>query len=150
MTWVRVDGFDRLFSSLLLSDGWNKPGKIHWQLDKEGHLNFGVNSGPRLRSPVVLNPSKLGLWSNLATVFDANGRSITHYVDGQAVSSCEISSEVRVEVEWAEIGNWDFPLPTDPEPIRNLNGRMDEFILFNRALDAREIRTIFEAGKPDS
>lgn len=150
MTWVRVDGFDRLFSSLLLSDGWDKPGVSHWQLEQGGHLKFGINSGPKHRSPAVLSPSKLGLWTNLATVMDAGNRSITHYVDGQAVSNCEIPSGVRAEVGWAEIGNWDFPLPSDSEPIRNLNGRMDEFILFSRALDAREIRAMYEAGKPDS
>jgi hypothetical protein len=148
MTWVRVDGFDRHFSSLLLCDGWDKPGKLHWQLEEGGHIKFGVNSGPNLRSAAILGYGDLGLWAHLASVFDGETRFIAHYMDGREVSRNEIPPGVYVEVGWGEIGNWSFP--TDNEPVRNLNGRMDEFILFDQALDGREIRAIYEAGKPES
>jgi Concanavalin A-like lectin/glucanases superfamily/FecR protein len=150
MTWVRVDAFDRRFSSLLLSDGgWNKPGIMHWQLDREGYLKFGLNKDLNYRSPSVFDDAKLGLWTHLATVFDGQAGSITHFVDGRQVGTRVHGSEARAEIGWADIGNWDVPPPSDSEPIRNFNGRMDEFILFNQALDRDEIRAIFEVGKPD-
>jgi hypothetical protein len=33
--------------------------------------------------------------------------------------------------------------------IRNFSGAMDEFCLFNRALDGAEIRTLYTEGRPD-
>ena len=35
-------------------------------------------------------------------------------------------------------------------PIRSLNGRMDEFGIFARAMSEDEIRDMYEAGKPGS
>jgi hypothetical protein len=48
-----------------------------------------------------------------------------------------------------EIGNWTPRLDDPMEPIRNFNGRMDEFALFGRALSAREIQQCYKASRPD-
>jgi hypothetical protein len=154
MAWVRVDGFDRTFSSLLLSDGWQERGKMHWQLDNEGHLILDIScwpeKGPRLQSPTILGRESLGLWTNLTTVFDGRARAMVHYIDGREVSRRETPRGVTVRLGWAEIGNWNSPLPGGGDPIRNLNGRMDEFILFNQPLEAKEIQAMVEIGKPGS
>ena len=73
-----------------------------------------------------------------------------HYVNGREISRETFPWMAPVELGWAEIGNWRFPTSDDLYPIRNLNGRIDEFILFDRAIDAAEIRAIFGAGKPGS
>jgi hypothetical protein len=47
-----------------------------------------------------------------------------------------------------EIGNWT-PSGGDPiEPIRAFNGRMDEFLVFSRALHAEEIARLWATGRP--
>ena len=46
--------------------------------------------------------------------------------------------------------NWNakgFP-KDDPFMIRNFSGAIDEFLLFNRALDGEGIRTLYAQGKP--
>ena len=147
MVWVRVDGFDRKLSSLLLSDNWDTPGKLHWQLHDGGYLRFSVKDGPEHDTPVILGLGQLGLWTHLVTVLDPKDQSVIHYMNGRIVSSRTVSAW-PVKIGWAEIGNWSHPRPSDTEIIRNLNGRIDEFILFNQALAAPEIQAMFEIGKP--
>ncbi len=54
--------------------------------------------------------------------------------------------------ECASIGNYSDPPSTEVTDrlIRNLNGRIDEFIIFDHALDDQEVRSIYEVGKPTS
>jgi hypothetical protein len=41
------------------------------------------------------------------------------------------------------------PTPHHRFPIRNLNGSLDEFMIYKAALSADEIRQLYEVGKPD-
>ena len=34
-------------------------------------------------------------------------------------------------------------------PIRNFNGRIDEFLIYQAALSPTEIQALFESGKPE-
>lgn len=156
MTWVRIDDFDHRLNSLLLSDGWNVPGEIHWELRGDGSIMFALRDGSPpgnmlFGTPAVLGSSRLGLWTHLATVFDPRNERMTTFVNGKAVANREVRSDRRANIGWANIGNWSNPPPTDPAEllVRNLNGRIDEFIIFNHALDNDEIRSIYEAGNPD-
>jgi hypothetical protein len=157
MTWVRVDDYDHRLNSLLLADGWGIPGEVHWELNGKGSLIFAARESPPrgniiFESPVVIGPSQLGLWTHLATVFSPASKTITTYVNGAAVAHRDVRQDFQVKIGWANIGNWSNPPPNDrPEDlVRNLNGRIDEFIIFGEALDAREILSIYEAGKPTS
>jgi hypothetical protein len=49
----------------------------------------------------------------------------------------------------SELGNWGLPTLDHRFPIRNLNGRIDEFAIYSTALSAAEIRAMFEAGRPE-
>ena len=151
MTWVRVDYFDNRLNALLLSDGW-EPHELHWELDGKGILIFALKNGARCDSPVVLGENQLGLWTHLATVYAPARRSLAHYVNGREVKRIRIPATGRVLIGSANLGNY-----TDPPPdvrsdrvIRNLNGRIDEFVIFDQALDAEEIQAIYDVGKPAS
>ena len=39
-------------------------------------------------------------------------------------------------------------MPLNVYAVRNLNGRMDEFALFGKALAADEIRELYQVGAP--
>ena len=55
----------------------------------------------------------------------------------------------KIRIGAASIGNWSEPERNDPHfAVRNLNGSIDEFILFNAALSAAEIDQLYQAGKP--
>ncbi|QDT80306.1 FecR protein [Gimesia maris] len=151
MAWVRIEGFDRWLSSLMLTDGYND-GNPHWQLSDKGEMILGVKTGPGKNyfSPVVLQPTDLGRWIFLVTVYDHQKQEVVHYLDGVAVSHHEIENSIPLVIGPAEIGNWRPQEHSGAHSIRSLNGRLDEFALFGRALSADEILQLYQSGKPNS
>jgi hypothetical protein len=148
--WVRVDGFDRWLSSLLLTDGHNL-GEVHWQFTETGQLLLGVkaelNESQEYLTDTVLRPVDLGRWVHLACVYDAPNEEVVHYVDGRRVSTIPIILHTPLRFGAAEIGNW-VPEDLSDHRIRSLNGRMDEFVLLKTTSSDEEIRAMYEAGRP--
>ena len=77
---------------------------------------------------------------------------VTHYLNGELLSREAIPEEYLVEpvtIGNASIGNWGDPIRDEPRfAVRNLNGSMDEFALFEAALSADEITELYDHGKP--
>ena len=150
--WLRIEGFERWLSSLMLTDG-HEMGEVHWQMTDLGQLMLGVKAETEhshdFYSPSVIGPLDLGRWVHIACVYNGDERYVSHYVDGEEVSRETIRRDTTLRIGPAEIGNW---VPQDmlDYRIRSLNGRLDEFILFERALAPAEIKTIYEDGKPQS
>ena len=152
--WVRVQGLDRQFNSLFMSDGF-EAGTAHWLIRKDGVLGLtaiGAGSGNYqiCASPPVLALDQFGIWLHLAVVLDGNEKRVVQYVNGLPVSEKPLKINPPFRVGAAELGNWNasgFP-DNDPSLIRNFSGAMDEFCLFSRALNASEIRALHSAGKP--
>ena len=152
--WVRVQGLDRQFNSLFMSDGF-EAGTLHWLIRKDGVLGLtAINSGPGdaqiVASPPVLALDQFGIWLHLAVVLDGNEKRVVQYLNGLPVSEKLLKINPPFRIGAAELGNWNasgFP-DNDPSLIRNFSGAMDEFCLFSRALNASEIRALHSAGKP--
>ncbi|HEX8912408.1 MAG TPA: LamG-like jellyroll fold domain-containing protein [Humisphaera sp.] len=146
---VRVHGTDRKFNSILMSDAFN-PGAVHWQILNDGRVRLGIAGGGKLGhadydSPVVFGPERLGRWTQLAVVFDAAAKRVTHYVDGRPVSRADARFVVPLRIGPAELGNWN-PWPrSDSAPIRNFSGRMDDFAIYRRAMTDAEVERIHRA-----
>lgn len=160
MSWVKIDSLDRLFNSLFLTDG-HEQYEPHWQILNDGRMFFSVKAhsekGKKDKhisySPPIWTPEKSGQWMHLATVYDGKAFTATHYVNGKAVSIDSIKKGLQadcVKIGTASIGNWSQPrYKNSPEfAVRNLNGTMDEFILFSAPLSAGEINKLYEEGKP--
>lgn len=160
---MRIEALEHRFNSLLLTDGFDE-GEVHWQLTETGQLELsvrlvGANSTtkgePRrswYRSPSLFTAVDLGRWVHLATVFDRDGQTVRHYLDGELVSTEPIVPHPLLRIGSAHIGNWD-PLqlmdPKRPETwVRSLNGRVDEFLVIGRALTDRKIRDAYRNGRP--
>lgn len=160
--WARVDGLDRHYNALFLTDGYGI-GEPHWQIYEDGRLMFSLMAPPDPAhppsqhnqiyfSPVLFNRANTGRWHHLAVTYDNQSGAAVQYFDG-----AEVSREVHrfhqpgrpISFGGCEIGNWGIPVPNHAFPIRNLNGRIDEFALYAAALDAGEIRAMFEAGRPE-
>lgn len=159
--WVKIDSLDRWYNSLFLTDNYNQ-GEPHWQILDTGQLFFSVrvsseaNKGPEHRevlSPAFWNPSMSGQWLHLATTYDVEHRTVTHYLNGEVLSE-ELIPERQIAQTTrfgrSTIGNWSQPQrPADQEfAIRNLNGSIDEFVLLSGSLSSDEIREIYDHGKP--
>ncbi len=163
--WARIDSLDRWYNSLFLTDGYNQ-GEPHWQILDTGQLFFSVRhkrdgsggkefKGPthqEIVSPTFWNPSMSGRWIHLATTYNANDGTITHFLDGEMLHQEKLPANLVVEktrIGAASIGNWSIPLKPDAEyAVRNLNGSIDEFIIMSSALSAEEVKEIYENGKP--
>ncbi len=136
MAWVRIDGFDRELNSLMLSDNW-APGGVHWQFTREGELILGTkreSDHGHFQSPPVLNQSHLGHWIQLAVSYNANSKHVAHFLNGEPVWEEEMEHHIPISVPRGELGNWKTDYKQSGNNIRNLNGRMDEFVVFSRAL----------------
>lgn len=151
MAWVRIEGFDRWLSSLILTDGYNS-GNPHWQLSDKGEIILGIKEGggKNYFSPVVLKPTDLGRWIFLVTVYDHQKQEVVHYLDGLPVSHHRLENPIPLVIGPAEIGNWRPQKHTGTHSIRSLNGRLDEFALLGRALSAKDIFELYQSGKPNS
>lgn len=145
MAWVRVDSLP-LDHNALLSMSPGEVGEVHWKLDQSGRLLLGLRALPelefesweRLESPQVVTPNDFGRWMHLATVIDGEAREMRHYVNGQEVAKATLKRPVPVRLGLTNLGNCDW-ITTDYKPVRNFNGRIDEFAMFGRALTASEI-----------
>ncbi|EGF27952.1 LamG-like jellyroll fold domain-containing protein [Rhodopirellula baltica] len=149
--WVRVDGLDRLLSSLLLTDGWDE-GEVHWQFDRSGQLGLSVGQVPGVAwryTPPLVDLTTLGQWIHVASVFDGSTQTVRHYFNGGRVP-CEgdLRYDGPIRIGDAELCNWGRPVDQNSHAIRNFNGRMDEFLMLSDALDEAEIMEIYHAGNP--
>ncbi|MFO0810715.1 MAG: LamG-like jellyroll fold domain-containing protein [Gemmataceae bacterium] len=150
--WVRFDALDHVYSGLLMTDRWGD-GSVHWQCDNAGTLYLNVKHSQgndnRTRTGRVLGADVLGQWTHVAVTFDDQAGTITHYVNGRPVGTFDIVFTTPLRINAAEIGNYGSPfLAQTKSPIRNLNGRMDEFAIFDAALSEGEIAELYRAGRP--
>jgi hypothetical protein len=134
----------------MLTDGWTS-GSVHWQITQAGAVRLGIHGDKQsfdYDTPVIFEPAQLGRWINLCTVYDRDAREVTHYVDGRPLRKLPLKFDTQLRLGAVELGNWGVPLKENTYSIRNLNGRMDEFALFGKALGADEIRGLYEVGAP--
>jgi hypothetical protein len=155
MAWLRLDGLGHNLNSLVMA-GNARAGELQWQLLQTGEILFGkrVRDGwgegnmENFRTSPALMPEQMGLWMQLAVVYDLPSRSVRAYLNGQPVFNQEIKVITPIIFDSLEVGNWTPQLGQPIEPIRNFNGRMDEFMILGRALSAQEIATAYRAGRP--
>jgi len=159
--WARLDGIDRKYSALLLTDGYD-PGEPHWQIFENGSLMFSIAypnpAKPETKrnqiyySPPIFAPANSGRWQQIAVTYENLTGTVIQYVNGR-----EVSREVNpfhqpgrpIVFGACELGNWGLPTASHNFPIRNLNGAIDEFLLYQAALSGAEIAQLYEAGKSE-
>jgi ferric-dicitrate binding protein FerR (iron transport regulator) len=150
--WVRLDRLGAPYQSLLHTDGWesSKPGQVHWMVTRHATMRLALRGNtlaagsdetegyPDSRTQVL---PELGRWVHLATVYDANTRTVRFYHNGRFDKETRQAIAHPARLGPARIGNWD-------RQVRMLSGRVDELLLLGRALSDAEIRALFEAGNP--
>ncbi|MFZ5833435.1 MAG: LamG-like jellyroll fold domain-containing protein, partial [Planctomycetota bacterium] len=162
-------------NALLMTDGY-EPGEPHWQLAQDGRLMLSVMAGKEedvrdrsekddwvvwhepwhkvYYSPPVWDLCDSGRWIHLASVYDPEARVVRHYVDGRETIRHRIEARHLVKtirLGNAEIGNWGQPYRKRPEfAVRNLNGVVDEVLLFQAALSGEEIANMYQIGAPEA
>ncbi|MCC9655942.1 LamG-like jellyroll fold domain-containing protein [Rhodopirellula halodulae] len=151
--WVRLEQIRPVNQALLLTDTF-EDWQPHWQISRLGTINFGLGHQDKsirrqirsLSEPFV-DRDLLGQWFHVATTYNSHEQRVRHYVNGQLNSRHELPFAEPLRFGTAELGNWLKPRETGDEPIRNLSGRIDEFMLFRRELSADEIATMTTIGR---
>lgn len=144
--WVRVNGLDRAFNSLFMSEGWSDR-KIHWQITREGKVRMGIAGRPGVGhtdndSPVLFTPERFGRWMHLAAIVDPQKKEVRHYADGSLIGRVPLKDTSPLKIGMAELGNWNDGRGTGGVAIRHLSGAMDEFALWDRVLTDAEIAAL--------
>lgn len=140
---VRINGLDRAFNSLFMSEGWGER-KVHWQITRDGKIRLGV-AGPTSKghtdydTPVFFTPERFGRWMHLAVVFDPVAKQVRHFANGTLLARLPLKDASPLKIGIAELGNWNDRRSTGVA-IRHLSGTMDEFALWDRVLSDEEIK----------
>ena len=155
--WVRIEGLEHRYNSLMLTDGFDK-GEVHWQITDTTQVELSVFLGPKAKprngaldrdylSPKLFAPSDLGCWVHLATVYDSQKRVVTHYRDGEPVAALPIVDHTTLRIGHAQIGNWNAATGLGPT-VRSFNGLIDELLIIARPLSLAEVQQMASIGKP--
>lgn len=155
LTWIRLDAIDRSYSALMMS-GDAAVGELQWQFRNTGQILFGKRKIAgwgfgkifAADSPQVLTPQRCGSWMQVAFVYDSRAKTLSHYLDGQRISTNAMIVDPPLTTRALEIGNWTPTVGEPMDPIRAFNGRMDEFVVLSRAMRPEEIQRHWEAGRP--
>ena len=171
--WVKLDSLEHVYNALFMSDGYEN-GELHWSIRNDGRLMFSVMVDETWKSrqyneieqgfvesaglakvyftEPIWDVSNSGQWFHLAAVYDPASRRVEQYVNGQQLSSEEILDRFYIDtlrIGPAEIGNWGQPFRKTPWfAVRNLNGTIDELAIYDAALQAGEVSSLYEQGKP--
>ncbi len=127
---VKRTGFDYASYTLFL---WNTNGAVQAYAD--------VEESPRLNSTGMVLP---GSWYHLAVVYDGTAASMSIYVNG-ALSSQQttgVVSSLRADTTPVRIGD----LPDGGNTLAS--GKIDEVVIWSRALGAAEIQALATATGP--
>ncbi|MEN6448983.1 MAG: LamG-like jellyroll fold domain-containing protein [Thermoguttaceae bacterium] len=150
--WVRIDALSKSFNSLLVSDGWGRPGQTHWQLSKDGMMMFSAvdarDAGVEVRSPrPVLGNADFGQWRFLAVTCDRATGKVRFYADGEPAGEQSFAASRSATFQFgpAMIGCWnDWQEP--PANDRTLSGCVEELMVFRAVLSETEIRQLNGRG----
>jgi ferric-dicitrate binding protein FerR (iron transport regulator) len=166
MAWVRVDSLPDHPQGLVMGDGL-ATGDVQWYIGSAGELGMGVHIGKAgdpagwrfHQTPPLFTSDNLGVWVCLTSVYDNTTDTVTHYFNGQPVSSDRIGVRTLLQLETFEIGNWAIRegdqwhasvIPRSPwDMTRNLQGRIDELAILSAPLSAAEVRHFYEVGRID-
>jgi len=144
--WVRVNGLDRTFNSLFMSEGWGER-RVHWQITHAGKVRLGIAGVGSTRhgdydTAEFFTPERFGRWTHLAVVFDPVAKEARHYANGGLLARLSLKDSSPLKIGTAELGNWSDPRGKGGVAIRHLSGAMDEFALWDRVLNDEEIAAL--------
>jgi len=117
-------------------------GEVTWTLERNGSINYWCGSSGRNAHPyrgyLMTRSLKPGQWAHVASVRDVKSGKVIWYRDGKPVSSTTLAHRPAAS---------KYPLLIGKGYVSHYRGLMDELAIFNRALSAKEIDTIYQMGR---
>lgn len=148
MTLVAVIHLDKLthFSNTLLlcRSFYDTPDTFLWQINQFGDVQFHFRNESGLENfdaPALITRKDWNTRFTLAVVVDSEKNEIRHYKDGVFVATIPWESARPIHAGEASIGN-EFP-DRKKKSSRYLNGSVENFLIFSKALQDSEISELF-------
>lgn len=141
---VRIDSLAR-YNNTLLASGEYHEGALFWQIRHDGSLQVflhGSGNEPpqRYGTPPIITRKQWGAWYTLAVVVDTEWGTLVHYFEGEKVAELPLVGKTIVELRRATLGN--SLAKGDKKTDVSLDGGIEQFLLFDRALGSEEIRRL--------
>ena len=146
--WININQHPNELTSILSSDGWVTPGKVHFKTNRAGGLHCSmpsINSLLTEYASSVANNRWIFISAQIQTT--EGGTSSLCRVNGEK-ASLKNGPTTKIEPGKVKMGNWFNR--HDNKFERNLCGKIDEFMIWDRCLSAVEIKGLYEGGKPET
>ena len=145
--WINADRFDHGLTPIFNSAGWEE-GDFHLQYSRSRGTIFAAVYPESLKSEDT-NSLPVGRWVHLAAVVDVDQGFASTWIDGQRAVHSDLSESAFSKPGLCRLGAWlneeqDRKWARD----REFRGRIDEVVLWKRALSPKEIRKLATKGKP--
>jgi hypothetical protein len=142
-SWVNVDQLVHPLTALVYSNKWERPGALHWTILEDGRIELAIygNEPAVVQSDAAARPLRVGRWVHLAVVYDVREKYVRFYMNGVSRGTQPYTHALPADLQQAQVGNWN-------QHDRHLVGRVDELIVFRKALSDEEIRRIYISGAP--
>lgn len=131
-TWLWIDGFlnyNRLFH------GYNGNGNFDYYLSSAGVANFRYNSVTTSAGTLAVRQ-----WQHIAVTWSLETGKATTYLNGVQVAQSNITGPVTLDGTSISIGSW--------WGSEQINGMIDDFAILSTAIDANQVRAIYESNAP--
>jgi len=144
--WMKADDVARPggWQALVSSDDWEE-GVFHVPLN-HGVIDVHLHLGGKRRGRLSSSRLKSGTWYHVALVADTKERQIRLYTNGYEEDVGDVGSLTGIKLIGQVVGR-EFD---GQKPSRYFQGAIDDVRIYDRALDAREIRALCpDAPPPD-
>jgi|MDTB01.1.fsa_nt_gb hypothetical protein len=146
--WIKLDKLNEYPVPIISSDS-NTNGAVSWFINPDGKLVLQITKDGtpvRYESAVAFHKNRLGRWMHIATTFNHETQLVSHYVNGRSFSREKITNIIPVSFGPCLLGN--FSKKSFIKKRRSMQGKIDEFVLFDQAYEEAGIRRLYEIGCP--
>ncbi len=150
IAWINSKQLKNNYNAILMSDDWKRSRELHWEIRSRGQIELCI-FGQKISGDSTQNISAdcLNRWCMIAGVINTPNQC-TLYLNGEYFENLNSTEIPVIQLDWATIGGWNNEGKGDSTSgaVHNFPGRIDEMMIFQKALTAEEIKRIYDAGKP--
>jgi hypothetical protein len=145
--WIKLNNFSTYYFILTKSPsgtaGSNYPGNYEFRTNPTGFLQFGHQWSQGTDYTFYDSTTKLtaGRWTHVAVTV-VKGAQVKFYVDGAP------AGQVPQSTNWAVLNDEPLRIGGRKDHYSWFSGCIDEVRLYNRALTAGQVKTVFAGGTP--
>lgn len=135
--WIKPGAATEPIIALLNTNDWQRS-VMHFQL-YEGHVQFVVADAGEVFTESV--PGSASDWQLITCVFDSVAKTSAVYINGNLDRIVDLERTVPADLTNFRIGSWN-------DGSRVYNGLMDDFRIYDTALTADEVKSIYDGAAP--